>query len=84
MIRLFFKYAKLFIYSWFFCITFLFLIGVAISAVLFLTKGEFDFPFEQIHRAIFFGFIGGSAISLVAVIFRGLDWYKSRKVKSDD
>lgn len=81
MIRLIFKYAKLFIYSWFFCIAFLLLIGGVISTVSFLSKGEFNFPVEHIHRAIFFGFVGGSAISLAAIIFRGLDWYRARKVK---
>ncbi|WP_434461490.1 hypothetical protein ACMV5L_22295 [Serratia plymuthica] len=75
------KYIKLFIYSWVFCIAFLLLIGAVISTVSFFTSGEFKFPFDQVLRAVFFGFVGGSAISLAAILFKLLDWYRSRKDK---
>lgn len=84
MAKFILKYSLFFLYSYFFCIASLLLIGLAISGVYYFSNGIFDFSFSQVKRALFFGFIGGSGISLGTVLFNTIDWYNARKKPPTD
>lgn len=73
------KYSLFFLYSYLFCIASLLLIGLVIATVYYFSNGIFSFPFSQIKRALTFGVIGGTGISLGAVLFNTIDWYNARK-----
>lgn len=79
MIRSFCKYAALLMYSCVFFVIALLVIGLIISSIYYLKDGVFNFPRNQIERAIVFGVIAGSAITLAAILFKLIDMFKIKK-----
>ncbi|ECA5251943.1 hypothetical protein ZQ34_005146 [Salmonella enterica subsp. salamae] len=72
-------YIKLLIYSCFFCIAVCVLLGVGVSLIVFLKDGYFLIPDGQIIRAVVFGCIAGSAITLATIVFNLIDKFNARK-----
>jgi hypothetical protein len=75
------KYIKLFIYSCIFCVLANLIMGVGGAALIYIYKGHFYYPFHQVIRAISFGVIAGSAITLAAISFKLIDTFKIKNVK---
>lgn len=73
------KYIKLFIYSCIFCVLANLIMGVGGAALIYISKGHFYYPFHQVIRAISFGVIAGSAITLAAILFKLIDMFKIKK-----
>ncbi|QCP60801.1 hypothetical protein [Pantoea sp. SO10] len=78
MIHSFGKYVVLFMYSCAFFIIALLVIGLAISSIYYLKDGIFNFPKNQIERAIVFGSIAGTAVWLSILIFNLLGKAKNK------
>lgn len=62
------RFVYLYLYSCFFCVLLLLFVGFSISAAFYFLHGSFSFPIEQIERAIAFGVICGTSITLYAII----------------
>lgn len=77
-------YIKLLIYSCLFCILFCFILGAGASFIIYIKNGYFLIPDGQIKRAIFFGCIAGSAITLAAIVFNLIDKIQSKKHSSSN
>lgn len=74
-----YKYIVLFLYS---CITsmlMLFALGFCIATFYYIKDGGFYFPLSQVKRAIVFGCIAGTGITLAAIVFNLIDKIKERK-----
>ncbi|PRB59439.1 hypothetical protein CQ001_11525 [Erwinia billingiae] len=78
------KYFVLFLYSCLSSMLMLFVLGVAISAVNYFKGGGLYFPLSQMKRAVVFGFIAGTAITLAAIVFNLIDKYNSGKTPPSD
>jgi len=74
-----YSYVMLFIYSCLSSILMLLLLGGGIAAFYFLKGDGFYFPFSQLKRAIVFGSIAGSAITLATIVFNLIDKFNTRK-----
>ncbi|MBV4365788.1 hypothetical protein [Erwinia phyllosphaerae] len=72
-------YAALFFYSCFSSIIMLIILGAGISGFYYIKSGFFNFPLSQIKRAIVFGCIAGTAITVAAIVFNLIDYFKARK-----
>jgi len=77
-------YVKLFLYSCFFCIIFCFILGCGASFIIYIKNGYFMIPHGQVKRAIVFGCIAGTAITVATIVFNLIDKYKSRKTPPSD
>lgn len=77
-------YIKLLIYSCFFCVAVCFLFGGGASLIIYLKHGYFLIPEGQIIRAIVFGCIAGSAITLATIVFNLIDKFNTRKKPPSD
>lgn len=77
-------YIKLVIYSCVFCILVCFILGACASFISYIKNGYFLIPDGQIKRAIIFGCIAGTAITLASIVFNLIDKYKSRKTPPSD
>ena len=49
------------------------------SSINLYFQGAFYYPFHQVIRAISFGVIAGSAITLAAILFKLIDMFKIKK-----
>lgn len=56
----------------------LFLVGGGISLFFYFKSGMFIFPSEQIVRAVFFGVVAGTAISLYMLVTTFLGRFKNK------
>lgn len=74
-----YSYVILFIYSCLSSILMLLLLGGGIAAYYFLKGDGFYFPLSQLKKAIVFGFIAGSAITLATIVFNLIDKFNARK-----
>lgn len=72
-------YIKLLIYSCAFCIAVCFLLGGAASFIVYIKKGYFLIPDGQVVRAVVFGSIAGTAITLATIVFNLIDKFNARK-----
>lgn len=79
-----YSYVMLFIYSCLSSILMLLLLGGGIAAFYFLKGDEFYFPLSQLKRAIVFGSIAGSAITLATIVFNLIDKFNARKKPPSD
>ncbi|URQ62204.1 hypothetical protein LQ939_08135 [Pantoea alhagi] len=77
-------YVMLFIYSCLSSILMLLLIGGGIAAFYFLKGDGFYFSTGQLKRAIVFGCIAGSAITLATIVFNLIDKFNARKKPPSD
>ncbi|ENV9336535.1 TPA: hypothetical protein ACJVFL_001737 [Klebsiella aerogenes] len=77
-------YIKLLIYSCVFCIFFCFILGAGASFIVYIKNGYFLIPEGQIKRAIVFGCIAGTAITLATIVFNLIDKFKARKSPPSD
>ncbi|TKV06291.1 hypothetical protein FDX19_20135 [Citrobacter sp. wls619] len=77
-------YVMLFIYSCLSSILMLLLLGGGIAIFYFLKGNEFNFPLGQLKRAIVFGCIAGSAITLATIVFNLIDKINARKKPPSD
>ena len=70
------KYILLFSY---FTVGFFFL-GLLIKIIIgFIHIGGFFFPFEEITKNFFKSIIAGTAITVAAIVFNLIDYFKARK-----
>lgn len=53
--------------------------GVGGAALIYISKGHFYYPFHQVIRAISFGVIAGSAITLAVILFKVIDIFNLKK-----
>jgi len=72
-------YIKLLIYSCFFCILICFTLGAGASLIIYIKNGYFLIPDGQINRAIIFGCIAGTAITLGTIVFNLIDKFNAPK-----
>ena len=72
-------YIKLLIYSCIFCIMVCFILGIGASFIVYIKNGYFLIPDGQVYRAITFGCIAGTAITLATILFNFIDKHNSRK-----
>jgi TRAP-type C4-dicarboxylate transport system permease small subunit len=77
-------YFKLLIYSCFFCILVCFFLGAVASLYIYITKGYFYIPLGQIERAIVFGCVAGSAITLYVLVVNVIDKFRTKKSPPTD
>lgn len=61
-------YLWLWLYSCFFCVLLCFLIGGASSIFFYFKEAEFLVPKGEVERAVIFGFIGGTSISIYVFV----------------
>jgi len=80
----FYGHVMLFVYSCLLSILMLLLLGGLISAYYFLKGGGFYFPMNQLKRAIIFGCVAGTAITLATMVSNATDKFKARKKTSSD
>jgi hypothetical protein len=59
----------------------LFLVGGGISLIFYVKSGFFVFPSGQIVRAVFFGVVAGTAISLYILVIMFLEKFRNRSNK---
>ena len=78
------SYIKLLIYSCMFCIAVCFLLGGTVSLFIYSKDGYFLIPGGQITRAVVFGCIAGSAITLATIVFNLIDKFGARKKPPSD
>lgn len=62
----------------------LFVLGVGASLIAYIKNGYFLIPDGQITRAIVFGGIAGTAITLATLVFNLIDKYNSGKTPPSD
>lgn len=79
-----YSYVMLFIYSCLSSILMLLLLAGGIVAFYFLKGDGFYFPLSQLKRAIVFGSIAGSAITLATIVFNLIDKFNARKKPPSD
>jgi len=72
-------YVILFGYSCLSSILMVLLLGGGIAAFYFLKGDGFYFPLSQLKRAMVFGSIAGSAITLATIVFNLIDKSNGRK-----
>lgn len=77
-------YIKLLIYSCVFCIIVCFILGAGASFIIYIKNGYFLIPDGQVKRAIVFGCIAGTAITLATIVFNLIDKFKARKSPPSD
>lgn len=78
------RYMALFFYSCFLSIIMLIVLGVGMSAFFYIKSGFFNFPLSQIKRAIVFGCIAGTAITVAAIVFNLIDKFNAHKKPPSD
>ncbi|MBL0434886.1 hypothetical protein JD501_17370 [Aeromonas hydrophila] len=61
-------YLGLWLYSCFFCVLLCFLIGGVSSISFYFKEGEFLVPKGEVERAVIFGFIAGTSISIYVFV----------------
>lgn len=79
MIKSVYRYIIFFLYSCFFSVLMLCILGFVISSFYYLKEGSFDFPKYQVLRAIVFGCIAGTAITLYVLVVNIINKFKSCK-----
>ncbi|OMP94786.1 hypothetical protein BZP36_09540 [Raoultella terrigena] len=79
-----FSYVVLSIYWSVALSVFLLCIGGGISTIHYISDGIFIFPENQIKRAIAFGCICGIAITVITLVYRLIDKFKTRKSPPSD
>jgi|GEM_PF-6747391 len=72
------RFFLIYIYLCFCAISLLFLVGGSISIFFYVKTGVFIFPLDQIGRAVFFGAVAGTAISLYMLIITVLGWFRNK------
>ncbi|QBR49029.1 hypothetical protein [Erwinia sp. QL-Z3] len=77
-------YIKMLVYSCVFCMFFCFVLGAGASLIAYIKNGYFLIPDGQITRAILFGGIAGTAITLATLVFNLIDKYNSGKTPPSD
>ncbi|HDX7387028.1 TPA: hypothetical protein RPO46_005254 [Escherichia coli] len=78
-----YSYVILFLYSCLSSIVMLLFLGG--GAIFYFFKGDgFYFPVNQFKRAIVFGCIAGTAITLATIVFNLIDKFNSRKKTPSD
>ncbi|MBJ3816736.1 hypothetical protein F9C28_17930 [Shimwellia pseudoproteus] len=77
-------YVMLFIYSCLSSILMLLFLGGGVAIFYFLKGNGFNFPIDQLKRAIVFGCIAGSAITLATIVFNLIDKYSAHKRPPSD
>ncbi|KAA6100196.1 MULTISPECIES: hypothetical protein [Pantoea] len=77
-------YIKLLIYSCVFCILICFILGAGASVIIYIKNGYFLIPDGQLKRAIVFGSIAGTAITLATIVFNLIDKFNTRKSPPSD
>jgi hypothetical protein len=77
-------YLKLFIYTCIFSIGVCLILGEGVSSLIYFSKIYWFSPLTQIKRALAFGIITGTAITIVAIIFKLIDKFKSHKSSPSD
>lgn len=73
------SYLKLFIYACVFSIGVCLVLGAGVASLIYFNKGNWFFPLHQIKRALVFGTITGTAITVAAVVFKLIDVFNARK-----
>lgn len=63
------KYFVLLIYSCISSMLMLLFLGGCVAVFYYLKDGVFYFPLSQIKRAIFFGGVAGTAITMATIVF---------------
>jgi hypothetical protein len=79
-----YAYTVLFLYSCLSSTLMLLLLGGVIATFYYLKGDGFYFPLNQVRRAIIFGCIAGSAITLATTVFNLIDKFNSRKKPPSD
>ncbi|EGO7456271.1 hypothetical protein IVA10_001970, partial [Escherichia coli] len=79
-----YSYVVLFLYSCLSSIVMLLFLGGVVSIFYFFKGDGFYFPVNQFKRAIVFGFIAGTAITLATIVFNLIDKFNSRKKTPSD
>ncbi|BBJ69872.1 MULTISPECIES: hypothetical protein [unclassified Enterobacter] len=78
------SYLKLFIYACVFSIGVCLVLGAGVASLIYFSKGYWFFPLHQIKRALVFGTIAGTAITVAAVVFKLIDVFNARKKTPSD
>ncbi|WP_339011965.1 hypothetical protein [Aeromonas popoffii] len=61
-------YLRLWLYSCLFCVLLCFFIGGVTSIVFYFKAGEFLVPKGEVERAVIFGFIAGTSMSIYVFV----------------
>lgn len=77
-------YIILFFYSCLSSIVMLLLIGGGIATFYYFKGDGFNFPLNQVKRAVVFGCITGTAITLATIVFKLIDAFNARKKPPSD
>lgn len=72
------RFLLIYIYLCSCAVLLLFLVGGGISLIFYVKSGVFVFPFEQIVRAVFFGVVAGTAISLYMLVIIFLEKFRNK------
>jgi len=72
-------YVMLFLYSCLSSILMLLLLGGGVAVFYFVKGDGFYFPLNQLKRAIVFGCIAGSGITLATIVFNLINKFNARK-----
>lgn len=72
------RFFLIYIYLCSCAILLLFLVGGSISLFFYVRVGVFIFPLDQIGRAVFFGVVAGTAISLYMLIITFLEKFRNK------
>jgi hypothetical protein len=75
------RFFLIYIYSCSCAVLLLFLVGGGISLIFYVKSGVFVFPSEQIVRAVFFGVVAGTAISLYMLVIIFLEKFRNKSNK---
>ncbi len=80
--KVIFNYLALFLYSCISSMLLLFVLGVCVAVFYYFKDSVFYFPLSQVKRAIFFGCIAGTAITLAIIVFNLIDKFNTcKKIK---
>ena len=77
------KYLGLFLYSCISSMLMLLFLGGTVAVFYYFKDNVFYFPLSHVKRAIFFGFVAGTAITLATIVFNLIDKFNARKKPSD-
>ncbi|KFK93714.1 MULTISPECIES: hypothetical protein [unclassified Serratia (in: enterobacteria)] len=84
MIKDIYRYIALFLYSFFSSVLMLLVLGFAISSFYYFKEGSFNFPASQVKRAIVFGCVAGSAITLYVLVVNVINKFSTKKSPPED
>ncbi|WNN48565.1 hypothetical protein RIN58_00135 [Siccibacter colletis] len=73
------SYLGLLVYSCISSMLMLLFLGGCVAIFYYLKDGVFYFPLSQVKRAIFFGGVAGTAITLATIVFNLIDKFNARK-----